>query len=197
MKNIILASGSPRRRELLKQIGLDFQIMVSDCDESTSETEPEDYVKSLSRLKALSVASKIAEGTLVPDTPSENGYLVIGADTIVVHGGNILGKPKDEADAFSMLRSLSGDTHCVYTAVTVVDTADGAATTFAERTEVTMYELGDSEIWDYIHSGEPMDKAGSYGIQGKGAVLVEKINGDYFNVVGLPISRLSRVLSAL
>ena len=197
MKNIILASGSPRRRELLKQIGMEFQVIVSDCDENLAETDAENYVRSLSRRKASAVADGIVNGKLQPEGYSDSGYLVIGADTIVVLGGRILGKPASKEDAFKTLRALSGKTHLVYTAVSVIDTQSQKHLTFAEKTEVTMYDLSDREIIDYIATKEPMDKAGSYGIQGRGAALVKKINGDYFNVVGLPIARLIRELDAL
>lgn len=185
MSEIILASSSPRRKELLSNMGLDFSVCVSDADESTvsKEVPPYIYVQELAFLKAAAVAKDAAKNTVV-----------IGADTIVVNNGEILGKPKDEEDAFTMLKSLSGKTHQVYTGYCVMRVSD--AYTVCERvcTDVTFKELSDEKIDGYIKTGEPMDKAGAYGIQGYGAMLIESINGDYFNVVGLPINALSETL---
>ena len=178
---IILASASPRRRELLAHV-CEFEVRPTDCDESCSITAPEELVRELSRRKAL--ACRACPG----DT-------VIGADTVVAIDGEILGKPKDPEDAKNMLRKLSGRTHTVFTGVTVVK--GGEAYTFAERTDVTFFELSEELIDRYVASKEPMDKAGAYGIQEKGCLLVEKINGDYFNVVGLPVARLSRILDSI
>ena len=199
MGRIILASQSPRRRELLAQIGVPFTVEVSDTDENVSGTEPAVIVQELARRKALAVASHHA---------GEAVY-VIGADTIVVYEGEILGKPKDPADARRMLRELSGNAHQVYTGVCVVEVPgdeggcgeDSAPqggcrsireTAFAERTDVFVAPLTDVEIDAYIATGEPFDKAGSYGIQGIFARHIEKIEGDYTNVVGLPVGRLWR-----
>ena len=199
MGRIILASQSPRRRELLAQIGVPFTVEVSDTDENVSGTEPAVIVQELARRKALAVASHHA---------GEAVY-VIGADTIVVYEGEILGKPKDPADARRMLRELSGNAHQVYTGVCVVEVPgdeggcgeDSAPqggcrsireTAFAERTDVFVAPLTDAEIDAYIATGEPFDKAGSYGIQGVFARHIEKIEGDYTNVVGLPVGRLWR-----
>ena len=199
MGRIILASQSPRRRELLAQIGVPFTVEVSDTDENVSGTEPAVIVQELARRKALAVASHHA---------GEAVY-VIGADTIVVYEGEILGKPKDPADARRMLRELSGNAHQVYTGVCVVEVPgdeggcgeDSAPqggcrsireTAFAERTDVFVAPLTDAEIDAYIATGEPFDKAGSYGIQGIFARHIEKIEGDYTNVVGLPVGRLWR-----
>ncbi|QFJ55721.1 Maf family protein [Pseudobutyrivibrio xylanivorans] len=178
---IVLASGSPRRRELLTQAGIEYIVDPADIEEVTKETMPDKVVEDLSRQKAVAVAAK------------HTGQIVLAADTVVAYDGKILGKPADEDDAFRMLTELSGRTHQVFTGVTIVD-ASGDAKTFSECTEVTMYENSPEAIKAYISSGEPMDKAGAYGIQGLGAVLVEKINGDYNNVVGLPLAKVYRVL---
>ena len=195
MSRIILASQSPRRRELLAQIGVSFTVEVSDTDENVSGTDPAAIVQELARRKALAVASH-HKGEAVT---------VIGADTIVVYEGEILGKPKDPDDARRMLRELSGNAHQVYTGVCVIDMSsdrnrehtkdlrpDNREISFAERTDVFVAPLTDAEIDAYIKTGEPFDKAGSYGIQGTFARHIEKIEGDYTNVVGLPVGRLWR-----
>jgi len=178
---IILASASPRRRELLGQI-CDFEVRATDCDESCALTSPEELVCELSKRKAQACRA----GT--EDT-------VIGADTVVALDGEILGKPKDAEDAKNMLRKLSGRTHSVFTGVTVLK--NGGAHTFCERTDVTFYELSEELIDRYVDTKEPYDKAGAYGIQGKGCVLVKGICGDYFNVVGLPMGRLYHLLNTI
>jgi len=179
---IILASNSPRRKELLEQVGIEFEIMSSDVDEITDKTAPADVVMDLSRIKAEAVAR------------NNKGVVVLAADTVVAYNGQILGKPKDEDDAFKMLKLLSGKAHQVFTGVTIVDEA-GESNSFFESTDVLMYENSDELIKKYIATGEPMDKAGAYGIQGKGAVLVKEIKGDYNNVVGLPLSRVCKELN--
>ena len=179
---LILASGSPRRRELLSQAGIEYIVEPADIDETTTETLPTKVVEDLSRQKALAVSK------------NHPGEIVLAADTVVAFDDKILGKPVDEEDAFMMLSELSGRTHQVYTGVTIVYT-DGSVNTFSECTEVTMYENSPETIRNYIASGEPMDKAGAYGIQGIGAVLVESIKGDYNNVVGLPLARVYRMLT--
>ena len=177
---LILASASPRRREILKNAGFEFEVKTSEADETLPDgISPEDAVELLAKLKNEAVRA-------------ESDTTVISADTIVVCDGKILGKPKDEADAFKMLRLLSGREHFVFTGVCV--RKGEKLKVFHEKTAVYFYELGDSEISAYIATGEPMDKAGAYGIQGKGAVLVRKIDGDYLNVVGLPLARLVREL---
>lgn len=176
---IILASQSPRRQELLKLIGLPFTVRVADIDETLDDRAPEEAVGQLSRKKAAAV-------------PRSANEIVIGADTVVVLDGKILGKPSDEADAFRMLRFLSGRCHQVMTGLTVLQ--GERAVTVTEITEVSFRELTDREIWDYIASGDPMDKAGSYGIQSGGALFVDGIRGDYYNVVGLPVCRLNQIL---
>lgn len=182
MKKIILASGSPRRKELLTIAGLEFKVIVADVDEIIPENaEPQDVVKSLALQKASAVAEKY------PDC------VVIGADTVVVNDNAILGKPKSEADAIEMLSALSGRTHSVCTGVAII--CGNKVKSFCETTEVEFYNLTENEIISYVRTGEPMDKAGAYGIQGKGCVLVKRIVGDYFNVVGLPVSKVFRELS--
>ncbi len=189
MSNIYLASSSPRRKELLTQVGIDFTVISPQCDESADIELPDELVEELSRRKSLAGLEMIKK---MPDVSTDS--IVIGADTVVAYDGIILGKPKDDINAFNMLKMLSGNTHEVYTGVTLTYLDGRAPVTFSERTEVTFYELTDKEIEDYISTAEPMDKAGSYGIQGYGATLVEKIHGDYFNIVGLPIARLARML---
>ncbi len=180
---VLLASGSPRRVELLKGCGFDVKVHPSGADESYGDlTNPEEIAKLLALRKAQAVRDI-----------AEDGEYIIAADTSVVTDGMILGKPKDAADARRMLKLLSGRTHEVYTGIAVIK--DGRASTACEITEVHFAELSDGMISDYIKTGEPLDKAGAYGIQHYGAALVEGINGDYFNVVGLPLNRLFRILS--
>ena len=184
MAKFILASQSPRRRELLQQIGVkDFRILVPDADESYDPTlSPQEIVCSICRKKALA-ARKLAQ---------DDEAIIITADTMVFLDGLRLGKPADEADAAAMLRSLSDRTHTVCTGVTVL--RGDHAETEAETTAVTFRHLTDEEIAAYIASGDPMDKAGSYGIQGKPALFVSGIEGCYFNVMGLPLHRLGQML---
>ena len=176
---IILASKSPRRRELLSLITTDFIVKSADADETLSENpSPREAVERLSLIKAK---------------PFENeNKTVIGADTVVSADSQILGKPENDDEAFKMLRFLSGREHCVYTGVTILN---GKKTkTFSCCTKVNFFDLTDDEILAYIASGECSDKAGAYGIQGRGSLLVKEIHGDYFNVVGLPVSILAREL---
>ena len=182
--DIILASQSPRRKELLGQMGLrGFKITSPEVDETVEEhMPPAQVVEELSRCKALAVA-----GHADPDD------LIIAADTVVALEGAVLGKPADQREAFAMLTALSGNRHYVYTGLTVIQ--GDQVVTQHECTTVTFRELEPEEISHYIATGEPMDKAGAYGIQGLGAMLVSGIEGDYFNVVGLPIFRLSRILA--
>lgn len=177
----ILASGSPRRKELLSLITDEFEVLVSGCEESVPEGTPAEKVPAiLAEQKALAVAN------LRP------GDTVIGSDTVVVLNDEIFGKPKSKEHAHSMLRALSGKKHFVYTGVAVVE--KGVVRSFVQKTEVEFYELSDETIDKYIETLEPMDKAGAYGIQGKGSVLVKGINGDYFNVMGLPVAETARFL---
>lgn len=184
MSKIILASASPRRRELLEQIGVDFGVFVTDADESKIDKNlPVNlYVEEVAMAKAAAACS------------SAENKIIISADTVVYHDGKILGKPKDESDAFKMLSSLSGNMHEVYTGICIMRSSDGFAVADYEKTEVYFNSLTEDEINNYIRSKEPMDKAGAYGIQGLGALLVNRINGDYFNVVGLPLSKLAEML---
>lgn len=171
---LVLASKSPRRSEILKNAGFDFVIRTADADETIKEgTSPEDAVVMLAARKAMAVEKNEDE-------------LVLGADTIVVLDDKILGKPKDREDAFNMLRSLSGRVHSVFTGVCAI--SDKGSMTFAEETKVEFYPLTDEEINTYIDSNDCYDKAGAYGIQGLASKFIRGINGDYFNVVGLPIS---------
>lgn len=178
---LILASGSPRRRELLSLITDEFEVLVSGCDEFVPEGTPAEKVPAiLAEQKALAVAKLRPEDT------------VIGSDTVVVLNNEIFGKPKDKVHAHAMLKALSGKRHFVYTGVAVAE--KGSVRSFVQKTEVEFYELSDETIEKYIATGEPMDKAGAYGIQGKGSVLVKGIIGDYFNVMGLPVAETARFL---
>jgi len=180
--NLILASASPRRQELLQRITTDFTVHPVDADETLPAGMPTELAASfLADVKAQAAAK------LFPDD------LVIGCDTIVTMDDEIMGKPRDREDAFRMLRRLSGETHKVMTGVALY--CEGKSTVFTSETLVTFYPLSDAEIEAYLDTGEPFDKAGAYGIQGQGSLLVERIEGDYFNVVGLPVSALSRALA--
>ena len=181
---IILASQSPRRKELLERMGIqDFETISPNVDESAFHgLPPEELVRRLSAEKAAAVAGKVGEDAIV-----------IAADTVVALEGAVLGKPADELDAFKMLSALSGVRHQVYTGVTVC--RGGEKQTAHEVTDVTFRELSEEEIEHYIATGEPMDKAGAYGIQGYGALLIQGISGDYYNVMGLPVCRLSGMLA--
>ncbi len=186
MKKLVLASASPRRRELLAQIGLDFEVAPGQGEEIITKTEPKDIVMELAEAKA----KEVYNGT-------EN-MVVIGADTIVVHHGHLMGKPADKADAETMLTELCGDTHQVYTGVAFLWQEDGKDLkhTFYECTDVSVYPAEREEIKAYIETGEPMDKAGAYGIQGRFAAWIRRIEGDYSNVVGLPAGRVYQELKA-
>lgn len=183
---IVLASGSPRRKEILTQIGANYDVIVSDCDESTTCTEPEALVKELSYKKAEAVAKELS-----------GNVIVIGADTVVAYDGKILGKPKDDADAERMIAMLSGDVHQVYTGVSLIikEAEDSCRTiTFAECSEVEVEALNERQIADYIATGEGKDKAGSYAVQGIFAAHIKGIKGDYFNIVGLPVAGIYKRL---
>lgn len=187
----ILASASPRRRELLKRLGIKFQVIPAKREEKITKTSPADVVMELARQKA----AEVAEGFF--DDP--HFQVIIGADTVVSFDGQILGKPKDEEDAFRMLSLLSGQTHQVYTGVTVILGRGGKfhMHTFYACTDVTMYSMSREEILRYIATKDPMDKAGAYGIQSLGGIYVKEIHGDYNNVVGLPLARLYQELKKL
>lgn len=186
---IILASGSPRRRELLSQIGLEYQVEVSETDEDIHTETPGQFVRELSEKKANAVFVRHR---------GEEGVLVIGADTVVSCDGKILGKPADEADAVRMLKMLSGREHEVFTGVTVIAVQEGKrqpeVTTFAECTKVHFYEMSEEEIRNYAATEDPLDKAGAYGIQGFCARFIKGIEGDYNNVVGLPAGKVYQVI---
>ena len=184
MSKIILASASPRRKELLAKAGISFTVIPAAGEEKRTSEDPGEAVQQLARDKAEWVAQSLAE--------CEEGTLVIGSDTIVVFENRILGKPKDRRDAAETLEKLQGNTHQVYTGVTVLERKAGkwVEHTFFESTDVTFYPVSREEIQDYIATGEPMDKAGSYGIQVLFGIYVKGICGDYNNVVGLPVARL-------
>ena len=176
---VVLASQSPRRRELMQLLNIGFSVRVADVEETLlANATPAQQARHLSAIKAKAVAKP--------------GEIVIGADTIVVLGDRILGKPKDRQEAVQMLRLLSGNTHQVMTGVTVI--SDKKEVSCTEVTEVTFRQLTEEEILHYVNTLEPMDKAGAYGIQGGAAKFVEGIRGDYFNVVGLPVCKLSQIL---
>jgi len=183
MKTIILASSSPRRKELLKNVGLKFRVESSAAFEQLDENlEPRELACRLSLTKARAVARR------------NRNAIVIAADTIGVLDRHIIGKPQTEHEAFEMLKSMSGKCHTVITGITVVDTDTMKQVTRSVETRVFFKQLSDFEIRTYVRSGEPMDKAGAYAIQGLGSLLVQKIEGDYFNVMGLPLSALAEVL---
>lgn len=177
---LILASASPRRKELMSLFAYPFRVCAADIDETMDEANaPADEVARVSRAKALAVARSEED-------------VVVAADTIVVCGGAILGKPHSQSEAAQMLRMLSGRDHCVMTGCTVLRGA--RCETFTEITQLHFRELSDAEIARYVRSGEPMDKAGAYGIQGGAALFCERLSGDYYNVMGLPVCRLGTVL---
>jgi septum formation protein len=189
---IVLASASPRRKKLLEQIGVEFSVAASAVNEDAVSTalSPADYVQTLALAKARDVASFHA-------AQHTNPAIIIGADTTVVLGKDILNKPASEHEAAQMLQRLSARTHDVFTGIALVDTATGRTTTSFSRTEVTFRALDDAEIQAYIATGSPMDKAGSYGIQDDfGAVFVREVRGCYYNVVGLPLELLYQELKA-
>ena len=194
-KKIVLGSASPRRRELLSQIGVEFTVRVSDKEEVYHSDVPEEIVKELALMKAENVAEELGAA----DT-QEKDLIVIGADTVVVLDGEILGKPKDEADAERMLKALQGRSHDVYTGaafLTYGRNGDKEVCSYAVGTRVFVNPMTENEIRAYIATGEPMDKAGAYGIQGRFAAYIEKIEGDYYNVVGLPVSKVYETLKEL
>ncbi|HJC91333.1 MAG TPA: septum formation protein Maf [Candidatus Mediterraneibacter excrementigallinarum] len=201
-KKIILGSASPRRRELLAQIGAEFEIRVSEKEEIYHSEKPEEIVCELALMKAENVASELSEA-------ERAGDVVLGADTVVVLDGKILGKPSDEEEAARMLSALQGRSHEVYTGVAVLEYAEsgeGAVPggwklekkeNYAVETRVYVNPMTEQEILEYIVTGDPMDKAGAYGIQGRFAAYIDRIEGDYYNVVGLPVSRVYRTLKEM
>ncbi|MCD8083237.1 MAG: Maf family protein [Clostridiales bacterium] len=185
MRRLILASASPRRSALLRQVGFDPVIEPSHVQEVMRGSTPSEVVQELSRQKASDIAALHRGEDMV----------VLGADTVVAADGRILGKPGDEEEAVSMLSLLQGRDHQVYTGVTMIDCAgDGCLLTFAEKTDVHFYPMTEAQIRDYVATGDPMDKAGAYGIQGRFAAWVRGIEGDYNNVVGLPVARICQEL---
>ena len=206
---LILGSQSPRRRELLERMGLRFRVLTADIDETKFETaDPEASVCRICEAKARAVARKLQSEDGAQSGPAEDGgALILCADTIVVLDGRILGKPRDEVEARAMLAALSGREHQVFTAFSLLPcggspsgagaagkTEPAGAFTHCEKTSVKFRSLTEAEIGAYVACGEPMDKAGAYGIQGRGAMLVEGIRGDYFTVMGLPVCRLAEAL---
>ena len=185
MYKYVLASKSPRRKELLENIGMEFTVKVSDFDENTvsRELSPDLYVQELAMFKAMSLVKEVASDTLI-----------IGADTVVIHNDEILGKPYGRTDAINMLKQLSGDVHHVYTGVCVVRSDDAKAVASCVKTEVYFRNLSDEEIEYYVDTYKPFDKAGGYGIQEYAGVFVESIDGDYFNIVGLPVCKLNQII---
>lgn len=190
MNKIILASASPRRKELLSQIGIPFDIVISDAQEITKSSLPEEMVEELSWLKAEDVREKLSE-------EERKNRVILGADTIVSCEGKVLLKPKDRQQAFEMLSLLQGREHEVYTGVTLLAADSKRHITFHEKTIVHVYPMSEKEILNYIETGSPMDKAGAYGIQGEFAAFIRKIEGDYYNVVGLPVGRVYQELKKI
>ncbi len=190
--SIILASASPRRAELLLKAGYTFKIIPSTVKEAVTNGTPDQLVESLAFQKADNVYNTCKQDYKGKD------YMVIGADTIVFYDGDVLGKPANEQEAFNMLKMLSDRTHQVYTGLSIIMRKNGEKRTHLlhERTDVTFYPISDYEIKDYIATGDCLDKAGAYGIQGPFAIHVKEIKGDYNNVVGLPIARLYQTLNS-
>ncbi len=187
--DIILASGSPRRREILEKQGVVFRVITSDKEEKITKTDPEETVRELAEMKASDVYERI-------EKEETEDFLVIGSDTVVACDGKILGKPGDRDRACEMIRMISGREHFVYTGVCLRGKKDGKEfkTVFAEKTAVFVSDLTDEEIKAYVDTGEPMDKAGAYAVQGLFAPYVERIEGDYYNIVGFPLSGVVREL---
>lgn len=205
MRTVILASGSPRRKDILEQAGISFTVFASDKEEIITKEAPQEAVEELSRMKALDIKEQLT---------SQKDYLIIGADTIVAFRGMKFGKPKDDADAKRMLKLLQGNTHQVYTGVTLVYDESGSAEEgaftdglrkrepvhvhmFHAVTDVVMVPMTDAEIEAYVRNGEPMDKAGAYAIQGRCAAYIKEIHGEYNNVVGFPIARTIKEIKEL
>lgn len=184
---LILASGSPRRTELLQQMGLKHQVKVSRIKECITEQEPKRIVIELAKQKARAVAQNELRG------------IIIGSDTVVAIHNKILGKPKNEQEAYKMLQELNGTSHSVFTGVHIVlkDHNISQERFFSVESQVTMFSMTEEDIWDYIKTKEPMDKAGAYGIQGQAGMYIQEIHGDYYNIVGLPIGRLWEELKKL
>ena len=196
MKKIILGSASPRRRELLSQIGVSFEVRTSGREEIYHSAIPEEIVRELALMKAENVAGDLTD----EQNEAPKDTIVIGADTIVVLDGKILGKPVDEKDAADMIGALQGRSHEVYTGVAILDyDAQGEknVSVHAVGTKVYVNPMDEAEVSAYIDTGEPMDKAGAYGIQGRFAAYIDRIEGDYYNVVGLPVSYVYQALKRI
>jgi septum formation protein len=208
---LILASGSPRRKELLARIGIPFDVVVSEiCEELGDHSHAGTYAEAMARDKARDVARKLADRHACLSVPEgipacqaglspvhPDGYLVLAADTVVARNGCILGKPETREDALRMLRMLSGGWHDVVTGITLLNTVTGEEATAVETTRVKFRDADEKLLGRYADAAEPYDKAGAYGIQGFGALLVERIDGDYHNVMGLPLQRLSQMLESM
>lgn len=199
---VILASGSPRRKEMFERAGISFSVLKSDAKEVMTKTAPGEGVLELAKQKAEAVKEQLSKRDFLwnlEEDKNKEGILIVGADTIVVSEGTILGKPEDEKDALRILMSLSGKTHSVFTGVCGIflnregNVVPERGVSFAEETFVTMYPFMEEEARAYIRTGEPMDKAGAYGIQGLGGLLVKEIRGDYQNVVGFPLAAFFRL----
>lgn len=192
---VVLASGSPRRKELLGNIFDDFEVIPSMVEENIEFTNVEDYVKELAFIKAKDVFDMIKNSF---SNSADSDLLVIGSDTVVYNDGKVLGKPADEEDAKMMIRSLAGKKHQVYTGVCLIKNfKDTSVKTFSVKTDVYVDDISDKEIELYVATGDPLDKAGSYGIQGVFSKHIRKIDGDYFNVVGLPVNEVYKHLDGL
>lgn len=192
MYQIILASDSPRRKEIMEIMGIPFRVLASNVKEETEEIIPERMVQALARLKTNAIKTQAVEQTV-----RDRNIIIIGADTMVFYGGQALGKPVDEEDAAGMLRMLSGKVHEVYTGVSIHIIRHSAGEediSFSVCTKVAVNPLTEEQIRQYIATGEPMDKAGAYGIQGKFGIYIKEIQGDYYNIVGFPIAEIYNVL---
>ncbi|HHU74229.1 MAG TPA: septum formation protein Maf [Clostridiales bacterium] len=197
MYRIILASESPRRKEILKTMGIPFEAMASNVNEEVEEKEPASMVEALAKLKVVDIWKQIKE-----QNKSQDKIIIIGADTMVFYQGQALGKPKDQEDAARILGMLSNDVHQVYTGVSMIIVDQDRKLkeehiSFAVCTKVSVQPLNKKQMEDYIASGEPMDKAGAYGIQGRFGIHIKEISGDYYNVVGFPIAKIYETLLEL
>ena len=192
MYQIILASESPRRKEIMDTMGIGYKVITSNVEEVVEETVPEEMVQAIARLKTEEVYKKQQQ-----QYPEYQDVIILGADTMVFYGGHALGKPKDEQDAIRMLSMLSEDSHNVITGVSIIIANKYGfeeRISFAVSTKVTVQPLTLEQILDYIATGEPMDKAGAYAIQGKFGIYIKEIAGDYYNIVGFPVSKINEIL---
>jgi len=183
MKSIILASASPRRKELLEKLGLEFEVVPSDFEENiNSADKPFDLAITLSEGKAQAVALKY------------KNHIIIAADTFIIFNNKIIGKPKDHLEAIEMLKELNGEQVSAITGFTIIDSSNNKKISKVDETKIYLRKLSEKEIISYVNTGEPLDKAGAFAVQGRGAAMVEKIDGDFFNIVGLPLFELSETL---